>query len=419
MRNRWWLAAGASPLAIALAALVVALVTGEGRALRMVPVTFVLAFALVARAWTRNRSPRFVPGDVEVDDHAVRFSGEVIARRAHVERAVWRTDTEAGPVVHLSRRWRPAVTLLLPTAAAARDLVRQLGFDPADRSVTFTCMSRAHDLSVGWRTATVFLAAIVPIVLAVAARLALGPASGEAVGVVMMIAIAIAVAVVVAWQLAPSRVDVGADGLLVRWLRRSTFIPFHDVLAVRSVQVEEAGKTFLGVELGLAGGARQRLLVTQDVLDDGARELLRARIAEALAHHQRSAPASEVASLARRGRDDGSWIAALRGLGAGAGADGTHRQPPASVERLWRVVEDAGRDAVSRAAAAVALGAGASSEDRARIRALARSSAEPRLRVALERGVDPAASDEAVAEALASVEAASSAPPARSATARS
>jgi hypothetical protein len=127
--------------------------------------------------------------------------------------------------------------------------------------------------------------------------------------------------------------------------------------------------------------------------------LIEERIRDAMDAFHRDGTSVD-ASLLRRGeRAVGVWVAALRSIGAGANAD--LRTAPMPGERLFRIVEDPASPAVDRAAAAVALGGDLDEQTRTRLRFVADATAEPRLRLAIEKaaaGEDKAEIEAALAE---------------------
>ena len=68
-------------------------------------------------------------------------------------------------------------------------------------------------------------------------------------------------------------------------------------------------------------------------------------------------------------------------------------------EQLWRVAEDPAQPAIKRAAAAVALAPSLAEPDKERLGELAKTTAAPKLRIALERVAEDAP-DEELEEAL-------------------
>lgn len=131
--------------------------------------------------------------------------------------------------------------------------------------------------------------------------------------------------------------------------------------------------------------------------DEGRARALAARIQDAMRVHQLGTATPE--ALLRRGdRTHATWVRALRTAPLLA----THRRAAPTTEQLWRILEDPAGEALTRAAAAVALGELQESE-RARLARIACCTAAPRLRVALDALIE-GENDEALAEALAALE---------------
>ena len=187
--------------------------------------------------------------------------------------------------------------------------------------------------------------------------------------------------------------DVGTDGLLMRWLGRRRFIPYDSIRSVErggsSLRVVlESGKT---VTLELGAVARRARLD-----ENFERDALQARLEQALAAHRCSTRRELPVRLARGARSVAEWRKELEMLRD----DGGYRQTAMRDEDLWRVVEDVSAPEEVRAAAALAVRP--TGEAGPRLRVAAETVASPRLRVALETAADPVAKDEALEEALAS-----------------
>lgn len=174
--------------------------------------------------------------------------------------------------------------------------------------------------------------------------------------------------------LLPQRVDVGHDGVFLRWLGNKQFIPFSSIGQIT--------KTKVGVELFLRTGRHHEIQLTQK---DGAAEAqlaaLVARIEAGMAAQQGRTRAEEEALLTRGGRDLETWLREMRALGTGAGG---YRVMAIARERLWDIIENPSADPSAREGAALALSSTLDDEDRARLVALAQRTASPRLRVALD-----------------------------------
>lgn len=229
--------------------------------------------------------------------------------------------------------------------------------------------------------------ALVPA--AMLAVLAFGMRSaGEGVSPLGLIAL-----VVTALFVVPSRVEVGADGVLVRWLGSARFVPAADIVGVEQ-ELQGLGKNrHILVRVLRQGGAPLDLVVgsARWAADDAG--ALVARVEEVISA-RRSGAVAVAAALARGHLDAGSWVRALRAVGGGAGAN--FRRPEVSPDALWTVFESPTSTPDARVAAAVALAAQPSEKTSARIRVTADALAEPSLRQALGAA---ASGDDAALEA--------------------
>ena len=175
--------------------------------------------------------------------------------------------------------------------------------------------------------------------------------------------------------LLPQQVDVGHDGVFLRWLGNKRFIPFS------AIETVTAGR--LGVNLSLRGERQVEIRLTQR--EDSANAQIGAlvtRINEGIAAQDGLTRADEEAFLARTGRDLDTWMRDMRALGAGE--MGGYRAAAIPRERLWAVVETPAADPSAREGAALALSATLDADDRSRLAALAQKTVQPRLRVALD-----------------------------------
>jgi hypothetical protein len=274
------------------------------------------------------------------------------------------SDDERGPhAVHLQGRpFRRAFSVYVGSAEEGRALMAALRLDPA--------MSTAHFRALPpWAKQLRWLAVVLtasPWVLINLMRVM--PLWG--LGLIAALYAVIALPVVL-----PQRVDVGHDGLFLRWLGNARFIPFS--------RVEAAALTRLGVTLLLTGGRSVEIRLTQrDGAADAQARALLARVNAGLVAHHGLSHADEEAHLARGARDVAQWVRDMRALGSGE--LGGYRAAAIPRERLWEVLENAAADRSAREGAALALSAAMDAEERARILALAHRTASPRLRVALD-----------------------------------
>lgn len=361
-----------------------------------------ISFALAYRA---NLDPVAEPGAVSADAAGVYRAGACVIPRAEIEAGF--VAPGSTPTVRLFRRGVGA----LPVRIAVRDveegraLLRSLGLD-ASQSVGEL---RAGSQILEWSPRHYVLQAV-PIlagVALVAASLVI-PFRSLAVGmcVLALLSLVGGLASMTTFGMSRTRVLVGADGVATRWLNQEAFYPFAEIASVQRYQREAGGRFILGVELLRKNGPAVRIPCGQEgwtTVDPGEIE---ERIREALEQHRRSvAGPSALALLARSERSLMSWIASLRALGAGANAD--MRTAPADPARLLRIAEDPSAEPQQRAAAAIAAVHGLGAEARARVRIASDTTVSPGLRSTLFR-IAEGESDEAIATALAELEASSS-----------
>lgn len=188
----------------------------------------------------------------------------------------------------------------------------------------------------------------------------------------------------------PAELVIGADGLIVRRFLRDRFVRWADLVST-DVRAN-------GVVLTLANGRALRAKARH--LGPDARAQLSGRIDEALAVWRRGGDDAEPAArLGRRGRSLTAW---RQEVARALAADARYREAPVPRDAVVRVLESAAAPVGRRLGAALAL-ADASSDERERVRAVARGTAEPRLRVALE-SIAAGTPDEAAIEALTAAE---------------
>jgi hypothetical protein len=202
--------------------------------------------------------------------------------------------------------------------------------------------------------------------------------------------------------MAPSRIAVGVDGILVRWLWRERFFPA--VRIDRVVRGREGGGDDgeNALTIVLRDGSRATIHASlprfsrrDDVLARNprlVREALLRRIEAALAAFRAGASGPDVSALVRRGtRTSREWLEALGRLRSSD--EGGYRDTIVRDEDLFRIVEDPSAPEDARAGAATALRRSLDAEGRARVRVAASTTASPGLRVVLDAaaGEDDAA----------------------------
>ncbi len=405
-RNGWWLLLAGVPLAAFPLVLAVAAVTDTAAAVGAVPAMGLLVAGSIWSILKRNPSPRLEEGSLEVDERgAIDFGGRRIAEPGDVE-AGFVVPGDDGPLVLLRRGGaRLPLVISVPDVEAGREILRALGLD-ASQSVAETRTISPMFATPGRLAAVAFGVPLAFFVIMQALFLGLDGGGTRVVGFgLTMLAMLAATASSVA-ALAPRKVSVGIDGVLVRWMGRREFIPFDRIRAVRRYEGSGWWNDLVGVEIEKDDGVTLRLPAGRK-LERADAALLAERIEQArqaFASRRSSAVAHE---LGQGTSDPAGWLQRLRGLGAGANAD--MRTAPVADLELARVLEDPSLDDGERVGAALALSAGRGPEQRERVRVVARTVAAPRLRVALEK-VAAASTEDEYAEALASVEAEETAP---------
>ena len=159
----------------------------------------------------------------------------------------------------------------------------------------------------------------------------------------------------------PQRVDVGHDGVFLRWLGNKRFIPFS--------AIEIASGNKLGVDLFLHGERHVEIRLTQK--DGGAEAQVQcARRAHQGGHRRAGRP-----DAGRRGGVPHARRAAISRAGCATCAPsasaemGGYRAAAIPRERLWAVVENPAADPSAREGAALALSATLDDDDRSRLAA--------------------------------------------------
>ncbi|MBX3230402.1 MAG: hypothetical protein KIT84_03290 [Labilithrix sp.] len=183
--------------------------------------------------------------------------------------------------------------------------------------------------------------------------------------------------------------SVGADGVRLRRLAGTRFIPFADVAYVRLLGRE--------IELGLRDGSKTVVHYAPEHRYEA--EMLVERI-EGQRTSQRvraqAAKAPDADFLARHGRTAEEW---MRAAETQHERNATFRTSVVPGERLWEIVEDSAAPATARAGAALALRHELDGVARMRLRIAAEACADPRTRSALE-SLAAAKQDSAILRAL-------------------
>lgn len=195
----------------------------------------------------------------------------------------------------------------------------------------------------------------------------------------------------------PSKIAIGVDGVLVRWLWQKKFIPMSQI-----ARIERADDRT--VVLHLVDG-REELIYTSMRRRSGFgsswavqhRDAVLARIGEAIMAYRARGPAADISALVGKGtRTRSEWLGALGKL---RGAEGGYRDAVVRDDDLWRVVEDPSAPEDARGGAALLLRRSLDEAGKARVRVAAEATASPKLRVALDAAASDTA-DEAMHAAL-------------------
>lgn len=392
-RNPWITALAASPLGLIPLLWAAAVATGEPVvALPTVHLAIIGAFTSFW-AWRRNPWRKKARVRVEVDGEAITVGDERI-ERSTLSRGVI-VPREGDIEVHLAKLG-PDLEVRVKSAEDARRLLSSLGFD-ADQSVaafrtmsqSFSSIARVIATAMG----TLMGGSVVMLVLGLIA----GAIGGEgAMSAAMAGGWMLTLLTMFTLMFAPSRIEVGADGVLIRWLGRQRFVSHGDVEDVQQIVAGLGRSRRLQVQVKLRSGEVVRIPVTHPRWDDGRTAALATRILEAREVYRRGG-AEDNAFLMRGDRPHLGWVSALRTRELVG-----HRDRALPKDRLWRVIEDAAAKPLERAAAAIALGKELAEPERARLARAAKASAVPKLRVVLENVAD--AEDDELAEQLMALE---------------
>lgn len=379
-RNPWMTAASCIPWALIPVVIAASLITKAPFA-AITPHLFIVGLFAFLTVWRRKPRARYDQVHVATDASSLLIDDERIARDS-IKRAELMPSL-IGTVVHANLRGRIDEEVIFEAEHEAHELLKQLGYDPSQTTATYRCAS------LGTTRYRWVLFTLAPIAI-MAGMLAGATHFGALVPLVMLALLPI--------MLMPAKVTVGVDGLLVKWLWLREFIATKDIIFVKRFDTGYGRNRRRGVEISLPGRSLQLPMYSQEAI-----VTLEQRIRDVVALAKNQTHVGEAALVLSRGelglRD---WIAQLKAMGSGATA--TLRSAAVMPEHLWRVAEDPQQPAIQRAAAAIALAPSLGDSDKERLADLAKTTAAPKLRIALER-VAEEATDEEVEEALKELEA--------------
>jgi len=340
--------------------------------------------ALIAGARYRQRARR-----VEVDDESLRLvaadgRARIIPRRRLTGAlAVASGSFRDADVVEIGLASGDALHVELATLGAAHGLIGALGFGVAERR-TVVPLGDGHDaLAAGcWG---VILGALVTT-LSTCALLSMSSGYSAAV----LGAIFVGASLLFARLLAPKRLVIGTDGLLVERSFGSRFVPLASVLGV---EVRKRGLTLVFDERG----AGREIALTSNTSPRS--HALRERIVDAVASAARGGPEATSALIARGGRSLDAWREALRKLVGGGG----YRGESVALDALLRAAESGDTPAEQRLGAAMAIGLADDAAAKQKLRIAAEGIANETMRAAMAAAAEGEgeAVEEAIEEAIA------------------
>jgi hypothetical protein len=206
--------------------------------------------------------------------------------------------------------------------------------------------------------------------------------------------------------LIPTKIAVGIDGVLLRWLWTRTFVPMSKITRFAPEDDRIIRLTLAdGSEKIVYTGMRRRGGMTGMAARYASqhRDAVLARMSEAWRAYHARTPTADVTALVGRGsRTRKEWFDSLAKLGAN---DGGYRDAVVRDDDLWRVVEDPTAPEDARAGAMVVLRPKLDAAGKQRVRVAAEATASPRLRVVLERATSEGDLHEVVGELSEEVEA--------------
>lgn len=179
--------------------------------------------------------------------------------------------------------------------------------------------------------------------------------------------------------IAPSTLQVGSDGFVVRWLGTRRYVAFAEVTSVDELQ--KLGMAALRFEL--RDGTSFTIVSGNDPKSDPI--LVRVREAMMVEGRATDIAKTQALVLERGALSARSWLEHLRAVGAGATA--SLRSADVDLDALWSVLDDPRASTTRRIGAAIALAERGGEGTPERLRVATEASASPRLRTAVEATV--------------------------------
>lgn len=348
--------------------------------------TFLGLFAYVASSRLNLRAKRS-RANVRADADGVWVSGKLIVPRARIADGFFqprpgRDPNKAssyGSSIRLVDKRRRVIFEAEAEESEALEMLWALGLDPGSKRAEFNASSPLY-ATLGRNLLFIFGMMGVGFLLAL-----LLTALGARAPVIPLLVLPMFFG-----GMLPSKIAVGVDGVLVRWLWQKKFIPMAQIASVAR------GADDRIVRLQLVDGREEILYTSMRRRGSFAskwasqhRDAVLARIGEAMMAYRARGTGADVSALVRRGsRTRTEWLEALRKLRE---SEGGYRDTVVRDDDLWRVLEDPSAPEDARGGAAMLLRRSLDDAGKARVRVAADATASPKLRVAL----DAAAGDEA------------------------
>jgi hypothetical protein len=332
------------------------------------------------------RSPGGIPQPVRLsaDARGLTVDGVKVLPASRIAGGWVQPRARGAPFVHLRGRGRH-LRFIVRDVEHGRALLGALEVDAARVTAQFWAMARPLGEPRSFAHTGLLLAFVVLVGLMV----------GHAAPPVFAVAL-VSLIVLFAGVVVPTRVVVGGDGVLLRWLGTARFVAWSRVTDIDCFDG--------GVTLALRGGERLAVRMPADhERYNPERDSMVERMTAALRFHGPAARPPPVAPLLRRaGARTPAWVRSMRAL---VKPEVGFRHVSTPVAALWQVVEDPRAEREVRMGAALALAPTLQAADRARLRAVACGCAEPRLRIALTTtAVEAQSPDDDLAEALDALE---------------
>jgi hypothetical protein len=305
-----------------------------------VPALLSAFFAAVALAAFGVRE-KAMSARVRADERGLSADGALVLPRARIETGYLQPPAlgkaDAPQVRLIGRRYFERVAIAVHDEAEGTRLLETLGLDPSRAVAHFRvrqgifASKRAQAVLNGILTAFGYQAYV----------FLSGPIKLPFTAVIL---------VLLALNALPSRVSIGADGVLVASTLRRRFYSFANVARVTATAWGIALVTKQGKEIELRTRSRE---AKGAKIHDPTTMAIVARIEAGIARMAARGEAGlDPAALVARGAQTyEEWVAALRGLRSGGG----YRAAAVAEETLWRVAEDPKVDASTRVGAALAL----------------------------------------------------------------